>query len=167
MDLLNELRRLYEALRDEKREKYNRRVPFGDLVTDRWEIARSYGFGDGASCYDNVLIMGDVRVGKDTWIGPNVILDGRGGLEIGDYVTVCAGVQLYSHNSVKWSTSMGEKPEDLAPTKIGSGVFLGPQAVVQMGVTIGDRAVIGAMSFVNSDVPPDAQAMGCPARVRG
>ena len=35
-----------------------------------------------------IMIIGDVKVGKNTWIGPNVILDGSGGLEIGDYVCI-------------------------------------------------------------------------------
>jgi acetyltransferase-like isoleucine patch superfamily enzyme len=50
----------------------------GDLLTDRRGIARDYGFGSGTSCYDNVLILGDVTVGKHCWIGPNVILKGVG-----------------------------------------------------------------------------------------
>ena len=33
--------------------------------------------------YDSVLVIGDVQVGKNTWIGPFVVLDGSGGLEIG------------------------------------------------------------------------------------
>jgi len=166
MDLYEQLKELYRTLSAKKREEFDRKVSFGDLVTDRWEIAKSYGFGEGTSCYDNVLILGDVRIGKDTWIGPNVVLDGRGGLEIGDHVSVSAGVQIYTHDTVKQSTSMGKEAEERAPTTIGSGVYLGPLTVVEMGVTIGDRAVIGAMSLVNCDIPADARAWGCPARVQ-
>jgi hypothetical protein len=36
-----------------------------------------------------------------------VILDGRGGLLIGDYVSISAGVQIYTHDTVEWSTSLG------------------------------------------------------------
>lgn len=164
--LLEELRGLYAELRDQMRARFDRRVAFGDLITDRWDNARAYGFGEGTSCYDNVLILGDVKVGRHTWIGPNVILDGRGGLEIGDHVSISAGVQIYSHHTVAKSTSMGEAPEERAPTVIGDGVYLGPQTVVQMGVTVGDRAVIGAMSLVNRSIPADARAWGCPARVQ-
>ena len=38
-------------------------------------------------------------------------------------------------------------------------------AIVQMGVNIGDRAIIGALSLVNKDVPERARAYGSPARV--
>ena len=163
--LLSDLRELYVTLRDEMRSAHHRRVPFGDLIANRWETARHYGFGEGSSCYDNVLILGDVTVGRHTWIGPNVILDGRGRLEIGDYVSISAGVQIYTHHTVNWSTSMGQASEDRAPTRIGSGVYIGPQTVIQMGVTVADKAVIGAMSLVTSDIPEGARAWGCPAKV--
>ena len=58
-------------------------------------------------------------------------------------------------------------PLAVAPTRIGNGVFLGPQVIVQKGVTIGDKAVVGAASFVNKDVPAGAKAWGNPAQVKG
>jgi hypothetical protein len=45
MELLESLRNLIYKLRREKREQYHRHVTAGDLLTDRWEIARDYGFG--------------------------------------------------------------------------------------------------------------------------
>ena len=59
---------------------------------------------------------------------------------------------------------MGKAAEQRAPTSIGSGVYIGPNAVIQKGVTIGNRAVIGAMSFVNKDVPADVRVWGTPAK---
>lgn len=166
MELLKQLSELHQQLRRKMRDKFQRSVSFGDLFTDRWERAKFYEFGEGSSCYDNVLILGDVKVGKHTWIGPNVVLDGSGGLEIGDYCSISAGVQIYTHHTVRWATSMGAEQPERAATKIGSGVYIGPQTVVQMGVEIGDRAVIGAMSLVNRDVPADSRAWGTPARVQ-
>ena len=112
-----------------------------------------------------MLIIGDVTVGENTWIGPNVILDGTGGLEIGDYCSISAGVQIYSHHTVEWSLSFGEEELEKTPTKIGSGVYIGPQSIVQMGVTVGDQTVIGAMSFVNCDIPSGVRVWGVPVRI--
>lgn len=142
-----------KKLRLDMKERFNRHVSIQDLISDRWETASFYGFGEGTSCYNNVLILGDVRVGKNTWVGPNVILDGSGGLVIGDNVSISAGVQIYSHNTVEWSTSLGSASIDKSPTIIGNGVYLGPNSIVQMGVSIGDQSVIGAMSFVNKNIP--------------
>lgn len=160
------LRTLQKAMQARVHEAFNRRVPLGDLVTDRWENAKQYGFGEGSSMYDSALVLGDVKVGRSVWIGPNTVLDGSGGLEIGNFVSISAGVQIYTHHTVGWATSGGEQQAERAPTKIGSNVYIGPNAIIQMGVTIGDGAVIGAMAFVNRDVPPGAKAWGAPARVQ-
>jgi acetyltransferase-like isoleucine patch superfamily enzyme len=166
--MLDALRALQKKLQQEKLEKFSRRVSWGDLLTDRWQNAREYNFGQGTSCYDNVLILGDVRVGSHTWIGPNVILDGSGeGLSIGDYCSISAGVQIYNHDTVAWSTSMGAAAIAKGKTIIGNGVYIGPNTVIAMDVKIGDRAVIGAMSFVNGDIPGGKKAWGCPAVIRG
>jgi acetyltransferase-like isoleucine patch superfamily enzyme len=167
MPIAAELRTLYAELRAAMKQRFDRHVPLGDLLTDRWERAAFLGWGEGTSCYDNVLILGDVTVGRHCWIGPNVILDGRGGLSIGDYVDISAGVQIYSHHTVRRVLSRGAAPIDQAPTRIGSGVYIGPQCVIQMGVTIGDNAVIGAMSLVNRDLPGGCRAWGVPARIQG
>jgi len=164
MDLRAEMKNLLAALSREMREKYRRHVSTGDLLTDRWETARSLGFGEGSSCYDNVLVLGDVTVGKHCWIGPNVILDGSGGLIIGDHVDVCAGSQIYTHSTVRRAVSGRKEPVSYAPTRLGSNIYIGPLAVIAMGVTIGDGAIVGTMSFVNRDVPAGAKVWGIPAR---
>lgn len=151
---------ILKYLRQTVKDRFDRHVSIQDLLSDRWETASFYGFGEGTSCYNNVLILGDVKVGKNTWIGPNVILDGSGGLEIGDYVSISAGVQIYSHNTVDWSTSLGSETVNRQPTKIGNGVYLGPNSVIQLGTSIGDKAVIGAMSFVNKDIPDEGRWYG-------
>ena len=153
-------------LRAEVHARYSRHVSVGDLLSDRWETARFLGFGEGSSCYNNVLVIGEVTVGKHTWIGPNVVLDGSGGLKIGDYVSISAGVQIYTHDSVDWSTSLGEVAVRRMETRIGDGVYVGPNSVLQMGVNVGNRAIVGAMSFINSDVPEGAKVFGVPGRIQ-
>jgi len=159
------LKKSLQAMRAKMSREFNRHVSTGDLLSDRYENAHEYGFGEGTSCYDNVLIIGDVKVGKHSWIGPNVILDGSGRLTIGDYVSISAGVQIYTHDTVEWSTSLGRKPKLMSETIIGNGVYIGPNSIIQRGVEVGDRSIIGAMSFVNCDIPSDAKAFGSPARI--
>lgn len=162
---INTIKDILLYLRNLTKSRFNRHVSIPDLLSDRWETAKFYGFGEGTSCYNNVLILGDVKVGKNTWIGPNVILDGSGGLEIGDYCSISAGVQIYTHHTVEWSTSLGQAAIPKKPTRIGNGVYIGPNSVVQMGCVVGDRAVIGAMSFVNKDIPENSKCFGIPVQL--
>jgi acetyltransferase-like isoleucine patch superfamily enzyme len=167
MEIKEAIASLRRALQAEKLATFKRRVSFGDLVTDRWENAREMGWGKGASCYDNVLVIGDVKVGNGTWVGPNCVLDGSGdgGLVIGDFCSIAAGVQIYTHHTVKWALSMGHEKPETKPTRIGSGVYIGPNTVIEMGSIIGDRVVIGAMSLVKGDIPTGSRAWGVPARI--
>jgi acetyltransferase-like isoleucine patch superfamily enzyme len=161
---LSAIRELIADLTRQMHEKHRRKVSVGDLLTDRWETAKRLGFGEGSSCYDNVLVLGSVTVGRDCWIGPNVVLDGSGGLTIGDNVDVSAGVQIYSHDTVARVRSGGVEPMAYAATHIGSRVYIGPQTVIQKGVTIGDDVTIGAMSLVTRDIPSGTRAWGVPAK---
>ena len=150
------------------REHHRRLVSFGDMIVDRWEKARLLGFGEGSSIYDNALVLGDVTVGECTWIGPGTVLDGSGGsLKIGSWCSISAGVQIYSHNSIKWAVTMGQAGYDKSAVSIGSGVYIGPNTVISSGVTIGDRVIVGAQSLVNHDLPALTVAWGQPARVVG
>ena len=165
--LLDELKALWKARREEVDARFRRTLPFGDYVVDRWEKARALGFGEGASIYDSALVIGDVRVGEQTWIGPGAVLDGSGGLNIGSFCSISAGVQIYSHDTVEWATSGGTAPAERAPTRIGDRCYIGPNTVVGKGVTIGDGCVVGAGSVVLSDLPAGSRAAGAPCRIIG
>jgi len=158
---------LHRSLREEIRKRWGRSVPFADELFDRWERAAFLGFGKESSIYDSSLVLGDVQVGEQTWIGPFTVLDGRGGLSIGRYCNISAGCHLYSHDTVKWALTGGRVPEVLQPTKIGDFCYIGPMSIVTRGVTIGEHCVIGANSFVRLDVPAFSIAVGNPARIVG
>jgi len=161
------VRQLLTELRDRTKARWNRVLPVGDYLSDRWEKARYLGFGEGTSIYDSSLVMGNVRVGRHTWVGPFTVLDGSGGLEIGDFCSISAGVQIYSHHTVRWAISGGRVAPEQNATKVGSRCYLGPNTVVAKGVTIGDGCVIGAGSLVLRDIPAGSKAFGTPCRVVG
>ncbi|MGH2358606.1 MAG: acyltransferase [Candidatus Limnocylindria bacterium] len=166
-ELADALRQLYDTLRTDMRARWNRDLPFEELLFDRWERARSLGFGEGASIYHSSYVYGDVRVGAKTWIGPFTMLDGSGGLEIGAFCSISSGVQIYTHDTVRWALSDGRIEAERAAVRIGDGCYIGSQTVVAKGVTIGDHSVIGACSFVNRDIPPRTVAVGAPCRPVG
>jgi acetyltransferase-like isoleucine patch superfamily enzyme len=154
-----------DALVAKKRAAHDRVLPLADYLVDRWDKAKLLGFGEGTSVYDSCLVIGDVRVGKNTWIGPFTILDGSGGLAIGDNCSISAGVHVYTHDTVRWA--LDEAPVERSPVVIGSHVYIGPNTVIARGVTVGDRALIGANSLVLVDVPPNTKFAGNPARQVG
>jgi acetyltransferase-like isoleucine patch superfamily enzyme len=166
--LRSELEQLHWERQLELREKWNRSLPFGDGVVDRWERARVLGFGEGASIYDSAVVIGDVKVGEKTWIGPSTILDGSGGgLTIGSYCSISAGVHIYTHDTVKWALSGGAAEYERAPVAVGSNTYIGPMTIVSKGVRIGSHCLVGANSVVNKDLPDFSIAYGSTCRIVG
>lgn len=165
--LLNELRDLLGREMETVQQRWHRSLPFADYVVDRWRKAKLLGFSEGSSIYDSSLVLGDVKVGRNTWIGPFTVLDGSGGLEIGENCSISAGVQIYTHDTVAWATSGGHCSVVKASVHIGDRCYIGPNAIISKGVKIGSGCVIGANSFVNGDIPDGKKAWGTPARVVG
>jgi acetyltransferase-like isoleucine patch superfamily enzyme len=113
-------------------------------------------------------IIGEPVIGDGTWIGAFTVIDGSGGLEIGEGCDISSGVHIYTHSSARRCVSGRRFPVvERRPVRIGDRVFIGANAVVNMGVTIGDEAVIGAGAVVAKDVPPRAIVAGVPARQIG
>jgi acetyltransferase-like isoleucine patch superfamily enzyme len=97
---------------------------------------------------------------------------------IGKYCSLAYGVKIIASGEHHYgrvanypfrARCLGEDGESETATKgevrIGNDVWIGAQAIVLSGVTIGDGAVIGAGAVVARDIPPYAIAVGVPAKV--
>jgi len=162
------MRAAYEAQDERLRARFDRSLPLQDGLDDRWERARRLGFGEKVSIYNSAIVFGDVRIGANTWVGPNVILDGSGeGLTIGSSCSISAGVHIYTHDSVFWALSGGKSGYRKGRVTIGDCCYIGPQSVIAADVTIGPHSLVATNSFVNRDVPPYTIVGGTPARILG
>lgn len=167
-ELHTNLKLLYYDLRQKKKKEWDRVLPFDELLFDRWEKSDYVKAKNGTSVYENSYWYGKVIVGKNTWVGPFTVLDGSGGtLKIGNSCTLSSGVQIYTHNVVERTLTGGKAPIKKKNVTIEDCCFLGPYVLVPLGVRIGKCSVIGAHSFVNSDIPPYSIAYGIPAKIVG
>ena len=113
------------------------------------------------------MILGNVTMGKNVWIGPDTIIDGSGGLSIGDNVNISGGAKILTHDTVKRCVAGYRGEVERKPTSIGANTFIGSNAVVLKGVNIGVCCVVQALSLVNHDVPHYTIVGGIPARRLG
>ena len=166
--LLRDIRGHLTGLRRRQRAKFNRHVPTGTLLRDRWELASELGFGEGSSVYDECLVLGDVEVGRHCWVGPYAVLDGlHAPLKIGDHVDIGTSAQIHKHDTIERSLTGHRAPVFAKETTIGHCCFIAPQATIAPGTVIGDHSFVAAGSYVEGAFPPYSYIAGNPAKVVG
>lgn len=106
-----------------------------------------------------------VRIGKRCEIGYFVIMGNVHPemIIIEDGAVVTARCTLLEHDNAYYYTGRGSV--NSKPVVIKKGAFLGVGCIVFPGVTIGERAIVGAMSLVKHDVTSDSIVCGNPARI--
>jgi acetyltransferase-like isoleucine patch superfamily enzyme len=82
-------------------------------------------------------------------------------VSIGDDVKIAENVTIRDIDNHQITGSRGHE----GPIKIGHHVWIGMNAIILKGVTIGDGAIVGAGAVVTKDVPPETLVAGNPARV--
>ena len=159
---------LMEERRNDMRDSYNRVLPSGELIFNRFDKGKYLNCGENSSVYDTSVVMGDVSIGNHVWVGPYTLLDGSSGeLVIGDYVSIDSGVMIYTHDSTKNYVSGGVNPFEKGNVIIKGNTVIGSMSIITCGVTIGCHCVIGANSFVNRDIPDYSIVAGTPAKIIG
>jgi acetyltransferase-like isoleucine patch superfamily enzyme len=117
-------------------------------------------------CSGETLPHPKIHIGAHTYINRNTFLDAVESLTIGSDCGIGPGCYItdHDHGSDPTLPPLGQ-PMIAKPTQIGERVWIGANVTILKGVTIGDRAIVGAGSVVTRDLPPDAIAVGVPARV--
>lgn len=105
-----------------------------------------------------------VTIGAHTVINREVLLDGRSGLTIGDNVSISEGAVILTLEHDPNSPTFENRG---VPVIIYNRVFIGMQALILPGITIGEGAVVAARAVVTHDVTPYAIVAGVPARPIG
>lgn len=133
------------------------------------EPGRTLVIGEGSSIASDVFVHGPVVLGKNVSLNTGVCLDGgRAGIRIGDGTRIASGTAIYAFDhALDPARPIRDQPVISRGIVIGADVWVGANAGVTDGVTIGDHAVIGMGAVVTKDVAAYAIVGGVPARVLG
>lgn len=141
----------YEAW-DEKRQIYSNL--FGDVgnhLTIEQPFICDYGF--------------NIFFGDQVFLNFDCILLDSAPINIGNRVMLAPSVRIYTATHPLDHQRRNSGQEFAKPVTIGDDVWLGGSVIVNPGVKIGARSVIGSGSVVVKDIPSDVLAAGNPARV--
>ncbi len=114
-------------------------------------------------CINNAV--GDVVIGDYTRIGIHCTVIGP--VCIGSHVNLAQGITVtaLNHNFSDPSRRIDEQGVDTRPVVIGDDVWIGANAVILPGVTIGKHVVVAAGAVVTKDVPDNCVVGGVPAKI--
>lgn len=141
-----------------------------------WAGPTKLCIGDGGSLVFNgynqigrgslvwVLEGGTVEfLGDSSTSGRNMVI-AKERVTIGKGCQIAFGVTISDHDFHKTYLGGIQNPETL-PVTISDGVWIGMNATILKGVTVGEGAIVGAGALVTRDVPPHAMVAGVPARI--
>ena len=129
---------------------------------------RKFSLGDYSviesfACINNAV--GDVIIGGHTRIGlHNTII---GPVTIGHHVNLAQGITVtaLNHNFDDPKKRIDEQGISTKPVVIEDDIWIGANAVILPGVTIGHHTVVAAGAIVTKDVPPHSLVAGVPAKI--
>ena len=110
---------------------------------------------------------GDLVVGARTIFGHHCTLASKQEIIIGEDCLIAEMVSIRDHDHCfdRLDVPVREQGAVTAPICIGRNVWLASKVTVVKGVSIGDNAIVGANAVVTKDIPPNAIAVGIPAKV--
>jgi acetyltransferase-like isoleucine patch superfamily enzyme len=133
------------------------------------EPGRPVILGDRCAIAAQAFLHGPITLGHDVSVNAGARLDGgRKGLVIGDATRIASGVAIYAFDHGLGPTrDIKDQPVRSRGIHIGRDVWIGANAGVTDGVTIGDHAVVAMGAVITRDVPAWAIVGGVPAQIIG
>lgn len=162
---------LFASIGDMTLRSLVRRILHGKPPVTQWERLEAEGVvsADRGTYGTHLLRIHDFRLPDGRWVGST--------LTIGKYCSIAAGVQIFlgGNHRTEWVTQYpfasildlpGRDQDGYSngPIVIGHDVWIGTDAMLMSGITIGDGAVVAAGSVVTKDVPPYTIVGGNPAK---
>lgn len=132
-------------------------IPYRRIIAQKLFKKCGKGFIAHERCRINFPQL--LEVGDNVAFNSNAFIDSKGGVYIGDGTMFAEDVTIFSHEHHEDDHMI----RNYKKVTIGKDVIIGSRAIVLAGVTIGDGALVGAMSVVTKDVEERACVTGAPA----
>ena len=144
---------------------YNR-CRWGNKVKNAFAQNAFSHVGKAVNWGKNVLISVDFIIGDFSGVGDNARIPK--GVTIGNDVMIGRDLKIFTKNHKSDRTDIPMRLQgftEISPLVIGNDVWIGTNAVIMPGITVGNGVIIGAGAVVTKDVPDYAVVGGIPAKI--
>lgn len=138
---------------------------------------QTQSIGKDTKVWQFCVVLEGAIIGSNCNINAQVLIEND--VIIGDKVTIKSGVQIWDGTRIENNVFIGpnatftndllprskEYPEAFSGITLKQGSSIGANATLLPGITVGERAMIGAGAVVTKDVPDGAVVVGNPAKV--
>lgn len=152
-----------------------------DMFKHELALVETDAVGEGTRIWAFAHILPGAKIGRDCNICDHTFIENL--VVIGDRVTIKCGVQIWDGVSIEDDVFVGPNAtfmndkfprsrkyqaiDSIPRTLLKAGSSIGANATIMPGVTVGERAMIGAAAVVTRDVPADTIVVGNPGRIVG
>lgn len=128
-----------------------------------------YSIGNEVRICSSVKILGtgNLTIGSNTWIGPEVVIISSSSVIIGECVDIAPKVYIGT-GTHEFNTDLSERVAGKGLNKnveIKNGCWIGVNSTILPGVTIGEKVMIAAGAVVNKSIDSHSLVVGNPGRV--
>ena len=121
--------------------------------------------GEGTKIVGPIFCTGKLIVGKNCWIGKNLVINGNGTLSIGDNCDVAPEVTFETGGHTIGNSQRRAGKGITYNISVGDGCWIGANSTVLGGVNISDSCVVAACACVCKDVDINSLVGGVPAKL--
>ncbi|MFR2839553.1 MAG: acyltransferase [Zhenhengia sp.] len=138
------------------------------MILDIYESGTLNVFGKVNLCTGSKILIGkdaELHIGDGTYINEHSRIQCRKYIEIGENCAISWGVNIMDTDE-HYIISNGAKKDKYRSVKIGKHVWIGANATILKGSTIGDNCIVGANSVVNTIINSNSLIVGNPAIIK-
>ncbi|AWT48948.1 dTDP-6-deoxy-3,4-keto-hexulose isomerase [Psychrobacter sp. YP14] len=146
------------------------------FIHEKADVA-SVDIGENTRVWQFVVILKGAIIGRNCNICAHTLIEDD--VIIGDNVTVKSGVYVWSGTRIEDDVFLGpnatltndlmprskQYPDEFSGITLKKGASIGANATILPGITIGEKAMVGAGAVVTKDVPANAVVVGNPAKI--
>ena len=123
-----------------------------------------YNIGKGTKIVGPIECYGKLTIGKNCWIGKNLIINGNGTVIIGDNCDIAPEVTFLTGGHKIGNSKRRAGEGEIYKIRVNNGVWIGARSTILGNIVIKNSSVIGAGALVNKNIEGNILVGGVPAK---